>query len=124
MQERLPEDEAPGRQRLKFLGTLHGARGWLLALCVPCLGVTLLCYLFSDDLKLLSWQVHVPKLLQGTTNAHPSQDQELQPTPPLSTSLHPCQDPGPLSDLTVVQGSPRVLPACPEESPRPLGSTT
>lgn len=79
-QEQLPEDEAPGWQHLNFLGTLHGGRGWLLALCVLCLGVTLLCYLFSDDLKLLSWQVHVPRLLQGTTSVHPSQ--ELQPIPP------------------------------------------
>lgn len=40
-QEQLPEDETPGWQHLKFLGTLHGGRGWLLALCMLCLGVTL-----------------------------------------------------------------------------------
>lgn len=78
--------------------TLHRGCGLLLALCALCLGVTHICYLYGDDLKLLSWQVHVPKLLSRATNTQPSR--ELQP------------------NLTLVQ----ALAACPEESPMLLAS--
>lgn len=73
----------PDGSTLTFPVTLYWGCRLFLALCVLRLGVTLICYLHGDD---LSWQVHVHKLLQGATSAQPSQ--ELQPTPPSSTSSH------------------------------------
>ncbi|XP_051018042.1 beta-1,4-galactosyltransferase 1-like [Acomys russatus] len=100
----------PGGSTMKFPVTLHQTYSLFLALlCVLGLGAILFCY--GEDLKLLSQQGHISKLLQGAASAQPSQ--ELGPAPPSTSSSHPRQDPSLWSNLTVEQG----LPACPQKSP-------